>query len=193
MKVKKRTQKLSEELNNTPSHTSLVACSVNPALNRDESLSEQSTVLTDNNLEVNLRQHTGGLKGKTYVLSISGKPLMPCSNTKARKLLAAKRAVIVTKYPFTIKLTFECENKVQDVTLGIDTGYEYIGFSAVTDKAELISGEMKLDGSMCSRLTEKAMYRKGRRNKLWYREPRWSNRKNMVGKCPPSVFVNYCP
>jgi len=39
---------LSEELKNTPGDTSLVPCSVNGGLNREETLSDHRRVLTDN-------------------------------------------------------------------------------------------------------------------------------------------------
>lgn len=187
--VKKRKQKLQGKFKNTPSHTSLVACTVSPLLNRDQSLSVKGKVRTCNNLEVNLRQPTGGLKDRllVYVRSVDGKPLMPCTPTKARHLLKAGRARVVGCYPFRIQLLFECENKVQDVTLGVDTGYEHVGFSAVSSKSELLCGEMKLENGMSKRLIEKQMYRRGRRNKLWYRQPRFDNRRNMEGRMPPSV------
>jgi len=40
--------KLSAELKNTPRDTSLVPCSVNGGLNREETLSDHHIVLTDN-------------------------------------------------------------------------------------------------------------------------------------------------
>ncbi|MDD3601531.1 MAG: RRXRR domain-containing protein, partial [Defluviitoga tunisiensis] len=38
----------------------------------------------------------------------------------------------------------------QNITLGIDSGYNYIGFSAVTEKEELICGEVKLRNDISS-------------------------------------------
>lgn len=186
----KLSQKLSKrtERRNTPTDTSLVCSNCDLALNKDESLSVQGLKTFDNNLEVNQRlQHTGGLKDKVYVRSIEGKVLMPCSKTKARHLLEKGKAKVLGVYPFRIQLTFKCDNKVQDVTLGIDPGYEHVGYSAVTDKDELLSGELKIENGMSNRLIEKRMYRRGRRNKLWYRQPRFNNRKKELGVCPPSV------
>ena len=54
-----------------------------------------------------------------YVLNIDKKPLMPCSEAKARKLLKSKRAKVIQRTPFTIQLLFECENQIQDITLGV--------------------------------------------------------------------------
>ena len=172
-------QKLQAKSKNVPMNASLVPCSITLPLNREETLSVVGKSLTCNNLEVNLRQqHTGGLKDMVYVFSVEGKPLMPCSKTKARHLLEAGHAKVIGKYPFRIQLLFVCENQTQEVVLGIDPGYKHIGFSCKTDKKELISGEVILENGMSKRLEEKKMYRRGRRNKLWYRESRFDNRGN---------------
>ena len=39
-----------------------------------------------------------------YVVGSNGKPLMPCSPAKARKLLKSKSAAVLQRTPFTIKL-----------------------------------------------------------------------------------------
>lgn len=38
-----------------------------------------------------------------YVVGSNGKPLMPCSPAKARKLLKSKSAAVLQRTPFTIK------------------------------------------------------------------------------------------
>ena len=111
-----------------------------------------------------------------YVLSINNKALMPTSNAKARILLKQKKAIVKNLKPFTIQLKYETTKYTQTITLGIDSGYNNIGFSAVTDKKELITGEVKLLQGMKERLLEKARYRKIRRSRLRYRKPRWNNR-----------------
>jgi hypothetical protein len=128
---------------------------------------------------------------KVYVISKEGKRLMPCTPCKAKKLLKAQKAKVIQLYPFAIQLAFEVENEVQDITLGIDTGFQNIGFSCVTAQRELASGTVILDGKTSERLREKAMYRRGRRNKLWYRKPRFKNRKRKTGWLPPSIQRRY--
>jgi RRXRR protein/HNH endonuclease len=128
---------------------------------------------------------------KVYVISKEGKPLMPCLPCKAKKLLKAQKAKVVQLYPFTIQLKFEVENEVQEITLGIDPGFHNIGFSCVTTQSELASGTIYLDGKTSERLSEKARYRRGRRNKLWYRKSRFKNRKRVVGWLPPSIQRRY--
>lgn len=73
-----------------------------------------------------------------YVLSIDGKPLMPCKEAKAKKLLRDSLAKVINRTPFTIQLVFACENQTQDVTLGIDSGSKVIGISATTENEDLI-------------------------------------------------------
>jgi len=112
-----------------------------------------------------------------YVLDINNKPLMTTSNAKARILLKSKKAIVKELKPFTIQLTYETETHyIQNITLDIDSGYNNIGFSAITNKKELITGELKLLQGMKERLLEKTMYRKQRRSRLRYRKSRWNNR-----------------
>ena len=184
-------QKLKAKLKNVPTDTSQVCSSTNLGLNRVQRLSVQGKVLTFNNPEVNQPQHIGGLKDNVYVLNINRMPLMPCTPTKARHLIKSKRAKVKKLFPFTIQLLFDCENVVQDLTLGVDTGFKHIGFSVVSAKKEFISGTLNLDGKTSERLIEKKMYRRNRRIKLWYREPRFSNRKITEGWLPPSVERRY--
>lgn len=185
-------QKLQLELKNVPTNASLVCSSTNSGLNKEETLSDQNIVLDCNNPEVNQVQQTErSLQAKVFVLSKQGKPLMPCSYAKSKRMVKKGYAKVVKRFPFTIQLNFDCENKVQNVTLGIDTGYENIGFSAVSEKSELISGTLKLDGKTKERLNEKRMYRKGRRSRLWYRKPRFLNRKRKEDWLPPSIERKY--
>lgn len=103
-------------------------------------------------------------------------PLMPTTQQKANKLLRERKAKVIGISPFTIQMLVATGETEQPVKLGIDTGYSKIGFSAVASKKELISGEVKLRTDVRAKLTEKRMYRRGRRNKLWYRKPRFDNR-----------------
>ena len=122
-------------LKNTPTDAPQVRGNCGLPLNRDESLSVVGLKTCLNNPEVDLHQHhTGGLKDVVYVLNINKTPLMSCTPCKARKLLESNRATVARLYPFTIKLNFECENRIQPVKLGIDSGYINIGFSAKTEK-----------------------------------------------------------
>lgn len=106
---------------------------------------------------------------------------------KIRHLVKNKMAKVITTKPFTIQLLYDTTVYTQEIILGIDSGYLNIGFSATTEKKELISGEVKLLQRMSERITERAQYRRIRRQRLRYRKPRWQNRKTKKGWFAPSV------
>lgn len=106
-----------------------------------------------------------------YVLNKHEKPLMPTTPRKARLLLKSGKARIYCRYPFTIQLVYSSGGYVQPATLGIDAGYQNIGFSAVNQKQELIGGTLRMLEGMSERITEKRKYRRSRRNRKRYRKP----------------------
>lgn len=123
-----------------------------------------------------------------YVLNKDNKPLMPTNRyAKVRILLKNKMAKVINNKPFTIKLLYDVENHTQPISLGIDSGYLNIGFSAISKDKELISGEVKLLQGISERLKEKRMYRTQRRSRLRYRKPRFNNRKIDNGWLAPSI------
>ena len=124
-----------------------------------------------------------------YVLNKEGKPLMPTSrHGKVRRLLRDKVAVIVNYNPFTIQLTTETRNEVDEVSLGVDTGYRYIGLSATTKDKVLFECKAELRIDLVTNLTARRETRRTRRNrKLRYRKPRFLNRKREKGWLPPSI------
>lgn len=188
-------QKLLVKLKNTPVNTSLVYCSVNSGLNKVGKLSVQSKVLANNNLEGNQPQRKEGknlrVSSKVYVLNQRGKSLMSTTPRKAKILLKQGKVKVVKRAPFTIQLLYSTGENKQLITLGIDSGAKYIGFSAISNKAELISGTVILDNMMKKRLDDKRMYRRQKRNKLWYRKPRFMNRTRFKGWLPPSIKRGY--
>lgn len=124
---------------------------------------------------------------KVLVVNKYGRPLMPTTPRKARILLKEGKAKILARNPFTIQLLYGCRGYTQPVTLGIDAGYQTIGFSTVTEKEELIGGEFKLLEGMSERITERRKYRVTRRNRLRHRKPRFDNRKRQAGWLAPSI------
>jgi hypothetical protein len=112
-----------------------------------------------------------------YVLSRFEKPLMPCSPRKARLLLKQNKAKVIRRTPFTIQLLYGSGSAVQPVVLGVDSGYEHVGLSAVSEKAELFTAEVLLRKDVSKLLTERRMYRHNRRSrKTRYRKARFLNR-----------------
>ena len=123
-----------------------------------------------------------------YVLNKNGKPLMPTErHGKVRRMLKEGKAKVIKAKPFTIQLAYETTTYTQGITLGIDAGYQKIGFSSVTDQKELISGECQLLQGQVGRNKERLMYRRQRRSRLRYREPRFDNRRKAGGWLAPSI------
>ncbi|MHB8361742.1 MAG: RRXRR domain-containing protein, partial [Thermoplasmataceae archaeon] len=186
----KEKQKLDWRNTYTPTDAPQVRSSVALSLNREETLSEQSLKTHSNNPDVDILQPAGGLKADmpVFILNDDGKPLMPCKPAKARHLLSDKKAKIISSNPFTIQLLWHCEEDVVPITLGIDSGYKHIGFSAVSKGKEWIAGEAVIRTDIPKLNEERAMYRRNKRNKLWYRNPRFMNRgNNKEGWFAPSI------
>ena len=127
------------------------------------------------------------MKIYVYVVNKNGKPLMPTSPAKARRLLKAGKAKVVKRSPFTIQLIYGSSGYKQDVKLGVDTGYKHIGLSAVSSAKELFRSEVELRTDIPKLLSEKRQYRRTRRNRLWYRKARFLNRSIKAGWLAPSV------
>ena len=124
---------------------------------------------------------------RVFVINLRNEPLMPTTPRKARLLLKQNKAKVVSIKPFTIQLLYATGETKQPVTLGIDSGYSHIGFSAVTEKKEVMSGEANLLQGVSKRLKERRAYRKSRRNRKRHRKPRFDNRKRNDGWLAPSI------
>lgn len=119
-----------------------------------------------------------------YVISKSGKPLMPCENVIARLLLKSGRAKVKRKRPFMIKLTVETTEYTQPITLGVDTGSGTVG-NAVSDEDGhiLYMSEVKLRNDIKSKMDQRREYRRNRRSrKTRYRKCRFLNRRASIRK-----------
>ena len=112
-----------------------------------------------------------------YVLNKYGRPLMPCSPCKARKLLKQGKAKVKRTEPFTIQLLYGSSGYTQDITLGIDAGSKHIGVSATTKKKELYAADVEIRNDIVDKLSTRRQYRRNRRNrKTRYRKPKFQNR-----------------
>lgn len=126
-----------------------------------------------------------------YVLSKSGKPLMPCENVIARLLLKSGKAKVKRREPFTIKLLYDTTEYTQPITLGIDTGSGTIGAAAVNEKGEVLyASEVEVRNDIKKKMDKRRKYRRTRRSrKTRYRKPRFKNRRNSKkeGRLSPTV------
>ena len=112
------------------------------------------------------------------VISKNGKRLMPTFRFgKVRHLLKNGQAVIIKHEPFTIQLTYDTSENVQDIEICVDAGYQHIGVSVKSEKAEYVSHQYDLLKDEKIRHDKQRKYRRERRNRLRYRAPRFNNRK----------------
>ena len=174
----KEKQKLVGRNTCTPEYDLQVRKSVTLPLKRRETACDQSLKTHTNNPHVDLQSGMTGQDLRVPVINMRNEPLMPTTPGKAGKLIRKGKAKIISANPFAIQLLYATGETRQPITPGIDSGYKNVGFSAVTDKRELISGEAAIRTDIPDLNVEKSMYRRGRRNKLWYRQPRFMNRGN---------------
>jgi len=126
-----------------------------------------------------------------YVLNKYGKPLMPTTRYgRVRRLLRKGLAVVVDYRPFTIQLTYDTLNGVQEVSLGVDAGTNHVGLSATNKKKVLFEAELLLRSDIVEKLSTRLEFRRARRNrKTRYRKSRFMNRtgSKKPGWLAPSV------
>lgn len=113
-----------------------------------------------------------------YVINKDGQPLMPTErHGKVRRLLKAKKAEVIRRCPFTIRLLYDTTEYTQPVTLGVDAGSKHIGLSATTDKKVLFEADVELRNDITDLISTRRETRRTRRyNKTRYRKPRFNNR-----------------
>lgn len=108
-----------------------------------------------------------------FVLAKNGNSLMPVhSYSKVRRLLKAGNAVVKSKVPFVIQLTYEISDPIiQEITLGIDPGRTNIGLCAVDNygrvlyAARVITRNKEIPELMLKRKGCRIMSRAGERKR----------------------------
>lgn len=105
-----------------------------------------------------------------FVLSKSGKPLMPTERYRhVRILLKTKKAVPVSNEPFTIRLKYDTPEIVQPLYMGVDPGRENIGIGVSKEDgtcvflAELETNNRSIKKSMDERRSQRRQRRHNRR------------------------------
>ncbi len=130
-----------------------------------------------------------------FVIDKHQKPLMPCSEKRARLLLNRRRARVHSMYPFTIRLVDRTLEKsvLQPTRCKIDPGSQTTGIAIVREKGTrqvvLSLIELTHRGSFIREaLQARAAKRRRRRYHLRYRSKRYSNRKKPNGWLAPSLL-----
>ena len=122
------------------------------------------------------------------VLDANKKPLAPCHEARARKLLSKGKAAVYLRYPFTIILKRVVNDEVEPCTIKIDPGSQHTGISIVRGQDVLFMAQIDHRTTIKDAMKKRAAYRRNRRSrKLRYREPRFLNRTKPEGWLPPSV------
>lgn len=125
-----------------------------------------------------------------YVLNKDGHPLMPTERCgKVRRILKSGLAKVIKRCPFTVQLTYETTNVVQEVNLGIDAGSKTVGLSATTEFKELFASNVTLRNDIVDLLSTRRENRRSRRNrKTRYRKARFNNRNKPNAWLAPSIL-----
>ncbi|MBH2020093.1 MAG: HNH endonuclease [Burkholderiales bacterium] len=121
-----------------------------------------------------------------FVLDRSGRPLMPCTEKRARLLLERGRARVHKMFPFTIRVVDRLveDSELQALRIKLDPGSKTTGIALVRETAEngvavINLFELMHRGKQISEaLTARRGHRRLRRSKLRYRAPRFLNRGN---------------
>lgn len=134
-----------------------------------------------------------------FVLDQRKRPLMPCSERRARLLLSRKRAVVHRVWPFTIRLKDRSReaSQVQPIALKLDPGSKTTGMALVrieeSQEGEIHHAvhlaELSHRGQVVHHaLQQRAGYRRRRRRtNLRHRPPRFEHRARPKGWLPPSL------
>lgn len=130
-----------------------------------------------------------------FVLDKRKKPLMPCTEKRARLLLERKKAVIHRMVPFTIRLKERVGGEVQPVAVKLDPGSKVTGIAITREVGTETTHPMFLaelhhrGASIKKSLEQRSGYRRRRRSaNLRYRAPRFSNRTKPKGWLAPSLL-----
>lgn len=134
-----------------------------------------------------------------FVLDKHKRPLMPCTEKRARLLLQRKRAVVHHRRPFTIRLRDRAASAstLQPVVLKLDPGSKTTGVALARTESTpagpihhaLHLAEITHKGALVAeRLRKRAQARRRRRTaRLRYRAPRFLNRRRPGGWLTPSM------
>jgi len=140
-----------------------------------------------------------------FVLDKRKRPLMPCSEKRARKLLESGRARVHKAYPFTIRLVDRLvqDSALQPLRLALDPGSKTTGLAVcrVAESVDAASGEIEpvmhinflmelvhRGAAIKKSLGSRAAMRGRRRScNLRYRTPRFDNRPKAKGWLAPSL------
>lgn len=131
------------------------------------------------------------------VVSSTGKPLMPCSPKRARKLINRGRAIKRWNRDFFYLQMIDREDGyTQDIAIGIDPGSKWEGYSIVSKKHTFLNIQtFAINGNLIKKkMSDRKVLRKARRaRKCPNRKPRFDNRLVCKNRdwLPPSTKARW--
>ncbi len=143
--------------------------------------------------EYNLNESSASMSGRIFVLSYSGKPLTPCKNGKARKMIYGGVAQVVwNKFgEFGIKMLIPTREETPKTILGIDNGTKFEGYSLIVGNENQLNVMWLLPNkqNIVNKLEERRELRRARRwRNCRRRQARFDNR-NKDGFIAPSQLM----
>lgn len=134
-------------------------------------------------------------KMAVFVLDKNKKPLMPCSEKRARLLMVRGKAVVHKHYPFTIRLKERLvkNSALQTLRLKLDPGSKNTGLAITNDKDRnetvCFLAEIQHRGQLIKKnMDSRRSLRNNRRSrKTRYRQARFNNRNKPQGWLAPSL------
>ena len=125
------------------------------------------------------------------VVSMEGKPLMPTTPTRARKMM--RDAVAVGKFNklgiFYVQMLIPVGDRAQDVSLSVDPGSKYDGYAIGTSKGVILKGMAKMPSKVAEKIKHRRRMRRFRRYRKWRRPCRFDNRRRGNGWIAPSQLA----
>ena len=113
-----------------------------------------------------------------FVISKDGERLMPTIRYgKVRHLLKEGKAIIYSRKPFAIQLTYDVTSHNQPIEICVDTGYQHIGVSVKSESREYVSAQYDLLPNEKEQHDAQRRNRRNRRNRKRHRKARFDNRR----------------
>jgi hypothetical protein len=113
------------------------------------------------------------------VVSIEGKPLMPTTPARARKLITGKvaRGRFNKLGIFYLHMSVTGGQHTQPLSMAIDTGSHYEGYAVGSNREVCLKGMSKLPAHVSQKMNDRRSLRRSRRQQLWRRKCRFDNRR----------------
>ena len=128
------------------------------------------------------------------VVSSTGKPLMPCSPKRARKLMKSDKAIPRhLKGLFYIKLTDRSDGDTQSVAVGIDPGSSFEGYTVKSATRTFLNvNSLAANGKLIKKAIEaRSNSRRARRQRKNPYRANKMNRSRSKGWVPPSTQARW--